>query len=81
MDLHCLLAPRRQTIQFPLPAPELAGAGRFLIPRTTKCQVPPESAALGKKQSLTINDTKKRTTAEQRRRLRKSGACQRFNAC
>jgi len=48
MDLHYLLAPRvRQAIQFPLPAPELAGAGRFLVPYTAKHRAPPEPAAQG----------------------------------
>jgi len=48
MDLHCPLAPQvRQTIQFPLPAPELAGAGRFLVPYTTKNLTSPEPAAQG----------------------------------
>jgi len=51
MDLHCPLAPQvRQTIQFPLPAPELAGAGRFLVPNTAKSQTPPEPVAQGRKQ-------------------------------
>jgi hypothetical protein len=49
MDLHYLLAPRvRQAIQFPLPAPELAGAGRFFWFRTQqKRRALPEPAAQG----------------------------------
>jgi hypothetical protein len=51
MDLHYLLAPLvRQAIQFPLPAPELAGAGRFfLVPYTAKAPCAAGTCGAGRK--------------------------------
>jgi hypothetical protein len=48
MDLHCLLAPRRQTIQFPLPAPYSREGKIFLVPHIPN-PAPPEPAAQDEK--------------------------------
>jgi hypothetical protein len=85
MDLHYLLAPLvRQAIQFPLPAPELAGAGRFLVPYTAKRHAPPEPAAQDENLDKTKKPDKnveKRATQCSIGRLRTTGTCRRFNAC